>query len=270
MWAESGAMANTNQYNLSAAGVTIYRGIAPISAVQTYFENYLDGMTLPADALQARFTFADGTTVNSVADSSVTMVKSSTATDTDTFVEGKDGGEDKGIKLNSKTSYYDVNGFDVSTGSFAVSMDLKMDFSEALTGDYSGIMLFATTNPDAASGMAVSIRKNTIRARVNGATKFLTIDTDSYTGKWTNITVTFVRADGKCTVTVYVNNAFAATSGAFDLADDVSLANGDGYLGIGECNPVYASAQDVTHTIDNVTLLSGAMTDKNVLALRNI
>ena len=69
---------------------------------------------------------------------------------------------------------------------------------------------------------------------------------------------------------MYVNNAFAATSGAFDLADDVSLANGDGYLGIGECNPVYASAQDVTHTIDNVTLISGAMTDKNVLALRNI
>ena len=269
MWNEAGAMNATNQYNLSAAGVTIYRGVAPISAVQTYFDGYLEGMTIPADAVQAKFTFADGTLDNSVADSGVTMVKSSTATDTETFVEGKDGGEDKGIKLNSKTSYYDVNGFDVSTGSFAVSMDLKMDFSEALTGDNSGIMLFATTNPDATSGMAVSIRKNTIRAKVNGATKFLTIDTDSYTGKWTNITVTFVRAGGKCTVTVYVNNAFAATSGAFDLADDVALANGDGYLGIGECNPVYASAQDVTHTVDNVTFLSGAITAENVLALMN-
>lgn len=198
MWAESGAMANTNQYNLSAAGVTIYRGVAPIGAVQTYFENYLDGMTLPENALQARFTFADGTTANSVADSSVTMTKNENATET--IADGKDGGTDKAIKINSKSAYYDVNGFDVSTGSFAVSMDLKMDFSTALTENGSGIVLFATTDPGSASGIAVTIRKNTFRVRINGATKFLAPNTDSYTGKWTNVTVAVVRADGKCTI----------------------------------------------------------------------
>ena len=282
MWAETGAMANTNQYNLSAAGVTIYRGVAPIGAVQTYFENYLDGMTLPADALQARFTFADGTTANSVADSSVTMTKNENATET--IADGKDGGTDKAIKINSKSAYYDVNGFDVSTGSFAVSMDLKMDFSTALTENGSGIVLFATTDPGSASGIAVTIRKNTFRVRINGETKFLAPNTDSYTGKWTNVTVAVVRADGKCTINVYFNHALAATSGAFSLADTVSLANSgkDGYFGIGKGVEISGSTgtdytdgafkwyEDNTHTIDNVTLISGAMTDKNVLALRNI
>ncbi len=282
MWAETGAMANTNQYNLSAAGVTIYRGVAPIGAVQTYFENYLDGMTLPADALQARFTFADGTTANSVAGSSVTMTKNENATET--IADGKDGGTDKAIKINSKSAYYDVNGFDVSTGSFAVSMDLKMDFSTALTANGSGIVLFATTDPGSASGIAVTIRKNTFRVRINGETKFLAPNTDSYTGKWTNVTVAVVRADGKCTINVYFNHALAATSGAFSLADTVSLANSekDGYFGIGKGVEISGSTgtdytdgafkwyEDNTHTIDNVTLISGAMTDKNVLALRNI
>ena len=282
MWAESGAMANTNQYNLSAAGVTIYRGVAPIGAVQTYFENYLDGMTLPENALQARFTFADGTTANSVADSSVTMTKNENATET--IADGKDGGTDKAIKINSKSAYYDVNGFDVSTGSFAVSMDLKMDFSTALTENGSGIVLFATTDPGSASGIAVTIRKNKFRVRINGATQFLTVNTDSYTGKWTNITVAFVRENGKCTINVYFNHALAATSGAFDLADTVSLANSekDGYFGIEKgveisgstgtdyTDGVFKWYEDNTHTIDNVMLISGAMTDKNVLALRNI
>lgn len=282
MWAESGAMANTNQYNLSAAGVTIYRGVASIGAVQTYFENYLDGMTLPENALQARFTFADGTTANSVAGSSVTMTKNENATET--IADGKDGGTDKAIKINSKSTYYDVNGFDVSTGSFAVSMDLKMDFSTALTENGSGIVLFATTDPGSASGIAVTIRKNTFRVRINGATKFLAPNTDSYTGKWTNVTVAVVRADGKCTINVYFNHALAATSGAFSLADTVSLANSekDGYFGIGKgveisgstgtdyTDGVFKWYEDNTHTIDNVMLISGAMTDKNVLALRNI
>ena len=282
MWAESGAMANTNQYNLSAAGVTIYRGVAPIGAVQTYFENYLDGMTLPENALQARFTFADGTTANSVEGSSVTMTKNENATET--IADGKDGGTDKAIKINSKSAYYDVNGFDVSTGSFAVSMDLKMDFSTALTENGSGIVLFATTDPGSASGIAVTIRKNKFRVRINGATQFLTVNTDSYTGKWTNITVAFVRENGKCTINVYFNHALAATSGAFDLADTVSLANSekDGYFGIGKgveisgstgtdyTDGVFKWYEDNTHTIDNVMLISGAMTDKNVLALRNI
>lgn len=282
MWAESGAMANTNQYNLSAAGVTIYRGVAPIGAVQTYFENYLDGMTLPENALQARFTFADGTTANSVEGSSVTMTKNENATET--IADGKDGGTDKAIKINSKSAYYDVNGFDVSTGSFAVSMDLKMDFSTALTENGSGIVLFATTDPGSASGIAVTIRKNTFRVRINGATKFLAPNTDSYTGKWTNVTVAVVRADGKCTINVYFNHALAATSGAFSLADTVSLANSekDGYFGIGKgveisgstgtdyTDGVFKWYEDNTHTIDNVMLISGAMTDKNVLALRNI
>lgn len=282
MWVESGAMANTNQYNLSAAGVTIYRGVASISAVQTYFEHYLGGMTLPENALQARFAFADGTTANSVEGSSVTMTKNENATET--VVDGKDGGTDKAIKINSKSAYYDVNGFDVSTGSFAVSMDLKMDFTTALNSNGSGIILFATTDPGSASGIAVTIRQNTIRVRINGATKFLYPNTDSYTGKWTNVTVAFVRADGKCTINVYFNHALAATSGAFDLADTVSLANSekDGYFGIGKgveisgstgtdyTDGVFKWYEDNTHTIDNVMLISGAMTDKNVLALRNI
>ena len=281
MWNETGAMASTNQYNLSAAGVTIYRGVAPISAVQTYFDGYLDGMTLPADAVQAKFTFADGTTANSVSGSDVTMAIN--ADDTETVVEGKDGGEDKAAQINSKSAYYDVNGFDVSTGSFAVSMDLKMDFTTALNGNGSGIVLFATTDPGATEGFAVSIRQSTIRVQINGGAKFLTIDTDSYTGKWTNITVTFIRANGKCTVNVYVNYAFAATSGAFDFADDKSLANSEkaGYLGIGRGTEISGMTgsnytdgafkwyEDNTHTIDNVTLLSGAITAENVLALMN-
>lgn len=278
-------MTQTNQYNLSAAGVTIYRGVAPISAVQTYFDGYLGGMTIPADAVQAKFTFADGTTTNSVDGSSVTMALNANATET--IADGKDGGTDKAIKINSKSAYYDVNGFDVSTGSFAVSMDLKMDFTTALDGNGSGIVLFATTDPEAASGMAVSIRKNTIRVRINGVTKFLSPNTDSYTGKWTNVTVAIVRADGKCTINVYFNHALAATSGAFDLADTVSLANsekvaaGAVYFGIGRGVELSGSTgkaynngvfgwDDNTHTIDNVMLISGAMTDKNVLALRNI
>ena len=258
MWAETGAMANTNQYNLSAAGVTIYRGVAPIGAVQTYFENYLDGMTLPADALQAKFTFADGTTANSVEGSSVTMALNANATET--VVEGKDGGDDKAVQINSKSAYYDVNGFDVSTGSFAVSMDLKMDFVNAgtsetyeLTANGSGIILFATTDPDATSGMAVSIRKNTIRVKVNGEYKTVTIDTDNNLNKWTNIAVIFTRGNGKCVANVYVNNAYKGNA-AFTVADNVSLAGTTaGYIGIGS-GTVYKWATDVTHTIDNVTL----------------
>jgi len=285
-WTDNSGLNASSGYNLSTAGVTIYRGVAPIGAVQTYFENYLDGMELPENAIQARFTFADGTTANSVADSSVTMTKNENATET--IVDGKDGDEDKAIQINSKSAYYDVNGFDVSTGSFAVSMDLKMDFTTALDGTGSGIVLFATTDPEATSGFAVSIRQNTIRVRINGVTKFLAPDTDSYTGKWTNVTVAVVRADGKCTINVYFNHALAATSGAFDLADTVSLANsekvaaGAVYFGIGrgvelsgstgqayDSNGVFGWANN-THTIDNVMLISGAMTDKNVLALRNI
>ena len=93
-----------------------------------------------------------------------------------------------------------------------------------------------------------------------------------------------VRADGKCTINVYFNHALAATSGAFSLADTVSLANSekDGYFGIGKGVEISGSTgadytdgafkwyEDNTHTIDNVMLISGAMTDKNVLALRNI
>ena len=93
-----------------------------------------------------------------------------------------------------------------------------------------------------------------------------------------------VRADGKCTINVYFNHALAATSGAFSLADTVSLANSekDGYFGIGKgveisgstgtdyTDGVFKWYEDNTHTIDNVMLISGAMTDKNVLALRNI
>lgn len=258
MWAETGAMANTNQYNLSATGVTIYRGVAPIDAVRTYFDGYLGGMTIPADAVQAKFTFADGTTANSVEGSSVTMALNANATET--VVEGKDGGTDKAIKINSKSAYYDVNGFDVSTGSFAVSMDLKMDFVNAgtsetyeLTANGSGIILFATTDPDATSGMAVSIRKNTIRVKVNGEYKTVTIDTDNNLNKWTNIAVIFTRGNGKCVANVYVNNAYKGNA-AFTVADNVSLAGTTaGYIGIGS-GTVYKWATDVTHTIDNVTL----------------
>ena len=162
-------------------------------------------------------------------------------------------------------------------------MDLKMDFTTALTTTGSGIVLFATTDPGATEGFAVSIRQSTIRVQINGGAKFLTIDTDSYTGKWTNITVTFVRENGKCTINVYVNYAFAATSGAFDFADDKSLANSEkpGYLGIGRGVEISGSTgsnytdgafkwyEDNTHTIDNVTLLSGVITAENVLALMN-
>lgn len=267
MWAETGAMANTNQYNLSAAGVTIYRGVAPIANVEKYFKDSLYGLELQEDA---KFTFADGTTANSVADSNVTMTVS--ANKTQTFVEGKDGGDDKAIQINSTSAYYDVNGFEISTGSFSVSMDLKMDFINAetsetyeLTEKDSGLILFATTDPDATSGVSVSIRKNTIRFKVNGVMSTVTIDTDNNLNKWTNITISFIRGNGLCVANVYVNNAFAGRA-VFTVADDVSLAGATaGYLGIGS-GTAYQYAHNVNHTIDNVRLISG----KSILGFKDI
>ena len=267
MWAESGAMNASNRYELSAAGVTIYRGVAPIANVEKYFKDSLYGLELQEDA---KFTFADGTTANSVADSNVTMTVS--ANKTQTFVEGKDGGDDKAIQINSTSAYYDVNGFEISTGSFAVSMDLKMDFINAetsetyeLTEKDSGLILFATTDPDATSGVSVSIRKNTIRFKVNGVMSIVTIDTDNNLNKWTNITISFIRGNGLCVANVYVNNAFAGRA-VFTVADDVSLAGATaGYLGIGS-GTAYQYAHNVNHTIDNVRLISG----KSILGFKDI
>lgn len=267
MWAESGAMNASNRYELSAAGVTIYRGVAPIANVEKYFKDSLYGLELQEDA---KFTFADGTTANSVADSNVTMTVS--ANKTQTFVEGKDGGDDKAIQINSTSAYYDVNGFEISTGSFSVSMDLKMDFINAetsetyeLTEKDSGLILFATTDPDATSGVSVSIRKNTIRFKVNGVMSIVTIDTDNNLNKWTNITISFIRGNGLCVANVYVNNAFAGRA-VFTVADDVSLAGATaGYLGIGS-GTAYQYAHNVNHTIDNVRLISG----KSILGFKDI
>ena len=101
--------------------------------------------------------------------------------------------------------------------------------------------------------MAVSIRKNTIRVKVNGEYKTVTIDTDNNLNKWTNIAVIFTRGNGKCVANVYVNNAYKGNA-AFTVADNVSLAGTTaGYIGIGS-GTVYKWATDVTHTIDNVTL----------------
>ncbi len=267
MWAESGAMNASSRYELSAAGVTIYRGVAPIANVEKYFKDSLYGLELQEDA---KFTFADGTTANSVADSNVTMTVS--ANKTQTFVEGKDGGDDKAIQINSTSAYYDVNGFEISTGSFSVSMDLKMDFINAetsetyeLTEKDSGLILFATTDPDATSGVSVSIRKNTIRFKVNGVMSTVTIDTDNNLNKWTNITISFIRGNGLCVANVYVNNAFAGRA-VFTVADDVSLAGATaGYLGIGS-GTAYQYAHNVNHTIDNVRLISG----KSILGFKDI
>ena len=267
MWAESGAMNASNRYELSVAGVTIYRGVAPIANVEKYFKDSLYGLELQEDA---KFTFADGTTANSVADSNVTMTVS--ANKTQTFVEGKDGGDDKAIQINSTSAYYDVNGFEISTGSFSVSMDLKMDFINAetsetyeLTEKDSGLILFATTDPDATSGVSVSIRKNTIRFKVNGVMSTVTIDTDNNLNKWTNITISFIRGNGLCVANVYVNNAFAGRA-VFTVADDVSLAGATaGYLGIGS-GTAYQYAHNVNHTIDNVRLISG----KSILGFKDI
>ena len=158
-----------------------------------------------------------------------------------------------------------------------------MDFTIALNGEGSGIVLFATTDPASASGFAASIRQNTIRLRMNGTTNFMTVkNTDQYANKWTNFTVSFTRGNGKCVVDVYVNFALAATS-TFTVDDALSLSNPEkaSFMGIGRGvevsgseggeyeNGVFRWYAGNTHTVDDIVIIDKALNAAEVLGLMN-
>ena len=240
----------------------------------------MQSYSIDDSSVKADFGFTDGTTANAVADSGITMALNAAAASS--VVAGREGGEDKAIQINSKSMYYDVNGFDPGVNSFTVSMWLKMDFTTALDADGSGIVLFATTDPASASGVTASIRQNTIRMRMNGTTNFMTVkNTDQYTD-WTNWTFSFTRGAGKCVVNVYVNFALAATS-TLTVADDVSLSNPENasFMGIGRGvevsgseggeyeNGVFRWYENNTHTVDDIVIIDKELNAAEVLGLMN-
>ena len=269
-----------NSFGLTSAAFAVTKGIVPVDIAEAYLNGVMDGYTIDASSVKADFGFTDGTTANAVADSGITMALNSAATSS--VVEGREGGEDKAIQINSKSMYYDVNGFDPGVNSFTVSMWLKMDFTTALNANGSGIVLFATTDPASASGVTASIRQNTIRLRLNGSHNFITVkNTDRYTD-WTNWTFSFTRGAGKCVVNVYVNFALAATS-TFTVDDAVSLSNPEkaSFMGIGRGvevsgseggdyeNGVFKWYEDNTHTVDDIVIIDKALNAAEVLGLMN-
>ena len=277
MWAESGAMAATNQYWLGVSGLVVTGSVVSADNMKAYFDK-IDAQYAAAQVdLNGDFNFADGTATNSVAESSVAMTVVDGAEMN--VVEGREGGEDKAVTVNPRNNFYEVSGFDVSTGSFTASVWTKMDFTTALATNGSNIVLFGTTNPDAASGFCVSIRKNHIRVRANGVTYgFDVAEMDSLADTWTNITVTVERSSGKAKVIVYVNYKFAGIS-SFALADDVSLGAGDGLnfrVGSSNVGPTadnntwtqgwYA---DNTFTMDDIVLVKEALTPAEVFTYLN-
>ena len=271
MWAESGAMPSTNQYWLGVSGLVVTGSVVSPENMRAYFDKFDAQYSAAQVDLKGDFDFADGTASNSVAESEVTMAVADGAEMN--VVEGREGGEDKAVKVNPLNNFYEVSGFDISTGSFTVSVWTKMDFTTALTENGSNIALFGTTNPDATAGFCVSIRKNYIRVRANGGTYGFTVsELDSLADTWTNITVTLERNNGKAQVVVYVNYKFAGCVN-FALADDVSLGAGDGLnFRVGSSNvgstatgewpqSMYA---DNTFTMDDIVLANEALTPAEV------
>lgn len=272
---------DSNNFKLTSAAFAVTKGIVPVDIAEAYLNGALQSYSIDDSSVKADFGFTDGTTANAVADSGITMALNSAATSS--VVEGREGGEDKAIQINSKSMYYDVNGFNPGVNSFTVSMWLKMDFTTALDADGSGIVLFATTDPASASGVTASIRQNTIRMRMNGTTNFMTVkNTDRYTDKWTNFTFSFTRGAGKCVVNVYVNFALAATS-TLTVADDVSLSNPENasFMGIGRGvevsgseggeyeNGVFRWYENNTHTVDDIVIIDKELNAAEVLGLMN-
>ena len=275
------APVDANSFGLTSAAFAVTKGIVPVDIAEAYLNGALQSYSIDASSVKADFGFNDGTTANSVSESVVAMELNAAAASS--VVAGREGGEDKAIQINSTSMYYDVNGFDPGVKSFTVSMWLKMDFTTALNGEGSGIVLFATTDPASASGVAVSIRQNTIRLRMNGTTNFMTVkNTDQYTDKWTNFTFSFTRGAGKCVVNVYVNFALAATS-TFTVDDALSLSNPEktSFMGIGRGvevsgseggdyeNGVFKWYAGNTHTVDDIVIIDKELNATEVLGLMN-
>lgn len=275
------APVDANSFGLTSAAFTVTKGIVPVDIAEAYLNGAMQSYSIDVSSVKADFGFNDGTTANSVSESGVAMELNAAAASS--VVAGREGGEDKAIRINSTSMYYDVNGFDPGVNSFTVSMWLKMDFTTALNANGSGIVLFATTDPASASGVTASIRQNTIRMRMNGTTNFMTVkNTDRYTDKWTNFTFSFTRGAGKCVVNVYVNFALAATS-TLTVDDAVSLSNPEktSFIGIGRGvevsgseggdykNGVFQWYENNTHTVDDIVLIDSALDASKILGLMN-
>lgn len=223
---------DSNNFKLTSAAFAVTKGIVPVDIAEAYLNGALQSYSIDDSSVKADFGFTDGTTANAVADSGITMALNSAATSS--VVEGREGGEDKAIQINSKSMYYDVNGFNPGVNSFTVSMWLKMDFSTALTTNGSGIVLFATTDPAAKTGFAISVRKDYARLWIAAANNGVAIDNTAQYTDWTNWTFSFTRGNGNCVIDIYVNFKLAASK-TVAMADDVSLSNPekDSFMGIG-------------------------------------
>lgn len=240
----------------------------------------MQSYSIDVSSVKADFGFNDGTTANSVSESGVAMELNAAAASS--VVAGREGGEDKAIQINSKSMYYDVNGFDPGVNSFTVSMWLKMDFSTALTTNGSGIVLFATTDPAAKTGFAISVRKDYARLWIAAANNGVAIDNTAQYTDWTNWTFSFTRGNGNCVIDIYVNFKLAASK-TVAMADDVSLSNPENasFMGIGRGvevsgseggdyeNGVFKWYEDNTHTVDDIVIIDKALNAAEVLGLMN-
>ena len=271
---------DSNNFKLTSAAFAVTKGIVPVDIAEAYLNGALQSYSIDDSSVKADFGFTDGTTANAVADSGITMALNSAATSS--VVEGREGGEDKAIQINSKSMYYDVNGFNPGVNSFTVSMWLKMDFSTALTTNGSGIVLFATTDPAAKTGFAISVRKDYARLWIAAANNGVAIDNTAQYTDWTNWTFSFTRGNGNCVIDIYVNFKLAASK-TVAMADDVSLSNPekDSFMGIGRGvevsgseggdyeNGVFEHYENNTHTVDDIVIIDKALNATEVLGLMN-
>ena len=271
---------DSNNFKLTSAAFAVTKGIVPISIADAYLNGVMDGYTIDASSVKADFGFNDGTTANSVSESGVAMELNAAAASS--VVAGREGGEDKAIQINSKSMYYDVNGFNPGVNSFTVSMWLKMDFSTALTTNGSGIVLFATTDPAAKTGFAISVRKDYARLWIAAANNGVAIDNTAQYTDWTNWTFSFTRGNGNCVIDIYVNFKLAASK-TVAMADDVSLSNPekDSFMGIGRGvevsgseggdyeNGVFEHYENNTHTVDDIVIIDKELNAAEVLGLMN-
>ena len=274
------APVDANSFGLTSAAFAVTKGIVPVDIAEAYLNGAVQSYSIDASSVKADFGFNDGTTANSVSESGVAMELNAAAASS--VVAGREGGEDKAIQINSTSMYYDVNGFDPGVNSFTVSMWLKMDFSTALTTTGSGIVLFATTDPAAKTGFAISVRKDFARLWIAAANNGVAIDNTAQYTDWTNWTFSFTHGAGKCVVNVYVNFALAATS-TLTVADDVSLSNPENasFMGIGRGvevsgseggeyeNGVFRWYENNTHTVDDIVIIDKELNAAEVLGLMN-
>ncbi len=274
------APVDANSFGLTSAAFAVTKGIVPVDIAEAYLNGVLQSYSFDVSSVKADFGFTDGTAANAVADSGITMALNSAATSS--VVEGREGGEDKAIQINSKSMYYDVNGFNPGVNSFTVSMWLKMDFSTALTTNGSGIVLFATTDPAAKTGFAISVRKDYARLWIAAANNGVAIDNTAQYTDWTNWTFSFTRGNGNCVIDIYVNFKLAASK-TVAMADDVSLSNPEkaSFMGIGRGlevpgseggeyeNGVFKWYENNTHTVDDIVIIDKALNADEVLGLMN-